>query len=256
MNEDEHIPTQKAKKLYQACMNTQAIEEDGLKTMKEVVQAIGGWPLVEDDNWDETNFDWIQATFALRDLGYPFNIFLTVLPNADKLRVRVPFSGSIEELYDVFSRRDHQVKNIAQAFGANISNISGELNDLHQFSDKMRKQIEHGGLISYPSHKISEIQNNIGMINWDDFIHKLIGSTLSISSEKYITIVEEANIKKRLQTLSETPKRCRRNCSTNCLSVKSLDQFFNKDVELLGIQSNYFAAKLAYEAYRLWIQTN
>lgn len=84
IKQNEHALIKSAKKLFKACMNTQAIEEDGLKTIKEVFKAVGGgWPLVEGANWDETKFDWVQASYKLRELGYPFAVFLDVQVNGD-----------------------------------------------------------------------------------------------------------------------------------------------------------------------------
>lgn len=76
INESEHEMVQFAKKLFRACMNETEIENDHLNTIKEVIRDLGGWPVVEGPSWNDRNFDWIQATYRLRQYGYPFSVFL------------------------------------------------------------------------------------------------------------------------------------------------------------------------------------
>lgn len=47
-----------------------------LETLKSVLKTLGGWPLPED--WHDGKFDWIQATYQLRDQGYQFRVLLDV----------------------------------------------------------------------------------------------------------------------------------------------------------------------------------
>lgn len=67
---DEPKPFQLTKNLYKACMNKTAIEEDGLKTIKEILHNLGGWPALEGDDWNEESFDWKQAVYNYRFAGY------------------------------------------------------------------------------------------------------------------------------------------------------------------------------------------
>lgn len=66
------------KKFYKACMNTTAIDERGLKLMKDSLRQIGGWPVLEGSNWIEKDFDWKSVTYKLRELGFEFEFFITM----------------------------------------------------------------------------------------------------------------------------------------------------------------------------------
>uniref|UniRef100_A0A182Q8N3 Peptidase M13 N-terminal domain-containing protein n=1 Tax=Anopheles farauti TaxID=69004 RepID=A0A182Q8N3_9DIPT len=56
----------KARQLFVSCMNYELIERRGLEPLRALLHQLGGWPVLEPDTWDETNFDWLNLTAALR----------------------------------------------------------------------------------------------------------------------------------------------------------------------------------------------
>lgn len=56
----------KAKNLFKSCMNYTLIEKRGIEPLLELLRKFGGWPLLDEDAWDEKNFDWLQLTANLR----------------------------------------------------------------------------------------------------------------------------------------------------------------------------------------------
>ena len=60
-----------ARSQYQACMDTEKLEEIGLEPMNSILQELGGWPVLETEEapWDETNFLWDETIFKLRSNG-------------------------------------------------------------------------------------------------------------------------------------------------------------------------------------------
>lgn len=55
----------KAKNLFQSCMNYDQIEKRNVEPLLELLESLGGWPLL-DKNWDEKNFDWLELVANLR----------------------------------------------------------------------------------------------------------------------------------------------------------------------------------------------
>jgi len=55
----------KAKNLFQSCMNYDQIEKRSVEPLLELLESLGGWPLL-DKNWDEKNFDWLELVANLR----------------------------------------------------------------------------------------------------------------------------------------------------------------------------------------------
>ena len=53
-------PYKLAKSLYQSCMDTEAIESRGVQPLLNVLKAMGGWPLLEGEAWEERAANFIQ----------------------------------------------------------------------------------------------------------------------------------------------------------------------------------------------------
>lgn len=57
---------------------SERIEELDNQPLVEVLNAIGGWPVIEGDKWLESEFDWIDTVISLRALGYNPDLLLPV----------------------------------------------------------------------------------------------------------------------------------------------------------------------------------
>ncbi|XP_019890443.1 neprilysin-4 isoform X1 [Musca domestica] len=60
-----HDAHMKARQLYQSCTNIKLLEERGVQPLLDLVQSLGGWPVL-DPNWSPDNFDWLNLTAHLR----------------------------------------------------------------------------------------------------------------------------------------------------------------------------------------------
>lgn len=69
MFDDESREMELVKKLYKSCMNRTEIEAVGLKQFNEIIRKIGGWPIVEGEQWNETAYDWVESIRQMRDVG-------------------------------------------------------------------------------------------------------------------------------------------------------------------------------------------
>lgn len=48
------------KKLYKMCMNNSKLSLEGLDSLQHIFEKFGGWPILENDRWNETNLAWID----------------------------------------------------------------------------------------------------------------------------------------------------------------------------------------------------
>ena len=42
------------------------IEEYGTKPLRNLLKKLGGWPVLEGESWNETNFNWVELMAVLR----------------------------------------------------------------------------------------------------------------------------------------------------------------------------------------------
>ena len=47
-------------------MDLDKIEEVGLDPLKSMLQQMGGWPVLEGEDWNETQFSWIDTVYTFR----------------------------------------------------------------------------------------------------------------------------------------------------------------------------------------------
>ena len=58
------------------------VEERGLQPTKDVLQKLGGWPVLEKD-WDESSFDWKEAVYKFRKEGFSVDYIFDFSINID-----------------------------------------------------------------------------------------------------------------------------------------------------------------------------
>lgn len=57
-------------------MNKTLIEDDGMTTINNILKQLGEWPVLEGNNWNESEFDWKTSVYKFRKLGYGFSHFI------------------------------------------------------------------------------------------------------------------------------------------------------------------------------------
>lgn len=57
---------QKAKYLYQSCMNTDILNKRGVEPLLQLLKVLGDWPVLAGASWNVENFDWLQLAGILR----------------------------------------------------------------------------------------------------------------------------------------------------------------------------------------------
>jgi hypothetical protein len=62
------------------CLLTDARNEAGIVTLHKFIKKIGGLPVI-DKNWDESEYDWINALIELNRNGIPELLSIKVEPD-------------------------------------------------------------------------------------------------------------------------------------------------------------------------------
>ena len=149
--DESHYKT-KIKTAYSLCMNTTAIEEQGIAPLVEIFDLLGKWPVVLGSQWNESQFNLEKILVEMRRYGYMHDIFakITVDPIADFYIVRIGqpdlnFEHTtyyLNSSYDsLLQRRLDFMANAAVELGANASlqEIQQELQEVLNFQKKIAK---------------------------------------------------------------------------------------------------------------------
>ena len=149
--DESHYKT-KMKIAYSLCMNTTAIEEQGIEPLVEMFDLLGKWPVVLGPQWNESEFNLERTLVDMRRYGYMHDIFakVTVDPIADFYIVRIGqpdlnfdyTTYYLNSSYDsLLQKRLNLMAKAAVELGANASlqEIKQELQEVLNFQKKIAK---------------------------------------------------------------------------------------------------------------------
>jgi neprilysin len=70
VNKSEPVAFRLAKNLFAECMNKKLLDEQNVEPMLAIHKILGGWPVLEGDEWDEKSWSWEKAIRDFRKNGY------------------------------------------------------------------------------------------------------------------------------------------------------------------------------------------
>ena len=77
---DRAKPFRMARDVYKSCMDKEQIERLGLQPIKDILQTLGGWPVLEGLNWTGAHggkpYSWYEQVYKLRRIGYSVDYFV------------------------------------------------------------------------------------------------------------------------------------------------------------------------------------
>ncbi|KAB0797722.1 hypothetical protein PPYR_08715 [Photinus pyralis] len=215
---DDIRPFVLLKTFYQSCMNNSAIEVNGLLHLRELVNKLGGFPIVENVNWNENAFDWQQAAYKLRRNGLNYNKFikLDILPdmkNSSRICIYLDQpeldlgkdnlalgaeDGTVEAYTEL-------LVDLAVLWGADKAFAKYEVKNLIEFmqtvanasqSDEERR--DRASL--YNPMTISELQQKYPTIYWLEYLNNILilpqshvtsKTQVSVHSPHFISVIDD-----------------------------------------------------------------
>ncbi|KAE8748157.1 hypothetical protein FOCC_FOCC005160 [Frankliniella occidentalis] len=213
-----------AKKLYKACMNKTLVEERGLTPTKEILQKLGGWPVLEKD-WSEEKFDWKEAVYKFRKEGFSVDYIFDFSINID-LKNSTSRVIDIDQASLGLSREylhkgleDKLVKeyykyqvDIAVIFGADRAVAEKDMLDVVNFEINMANislpnEQRRNSTKLYNPMKISELQERYPSIPWKEYMEKILPASITLSDSEVIIVDVPEYFSKLEKLLAMTPKR-------------------------------------------------
>lgn len=200
---------QNLKSMYDSCMNTTHIEMMGNEPLLRIVQEVGGWPAVDGDKWNASKFDWMEALFALRKVGFGHNIFLSVSIGPD-IRNNTRHIVDLDQASLGMPDRNYLLKGMedplvsayyqlmvdsAVLLGANKTKAEEEMKAALLFEISMANfsvPREERRNISrlYNKMTVDDLYKLAPELNWDKYFNKLLMDKIP-RSEEVIVIVPD-----------------------------------------------------------------
>lgn len=147
-------PFRLAKKLYQQCIESDALGKQEVGTVKKYFKLFGGWPVLEGAAWDQKNISWIDVNTKFYENGFfSRGIFTTKMvlnpSNTSQYLIQISlpklgikdkyllpgFRGSIVKAYHKYMTQ------VAVIFGANRTQAQLELKEVLRFEIQLAKII-------------------------------------------------------------------------------------------------------------------
>lgn len=193
--------------MYRSCLNLTAIEKAGDTPLHLALKRFGGWPVVIGQNWNASNFDWIDTLIRFRELGFTHDILLdlSVTPDfrnntrhiidLDQTTLGMPDRNYYNNgLNDSSVAAYYKLMVDSAVFlGANRSTAEKEMLEALQFESTLASYClpreERRNMSSlYNKMNIDQIKTLAPNINWKKYFNSLLGIRITSKDEIIVDV--------------------------------------------------------------------
>ena len=229
----EPVPFKLAKSLYHSCMDVRNIEVRGVQPLLSVLRALGGWPLLEGEEWDRRQadtFKWYELVWRFRDIGYSVDYLLDFSVTADMknsservLDLDQPSLGLSRD-YLLRGLQDHQVaayyrymQEVAILMGASRQAAQTEMLEVLMFETQlanisMSSEERRDSSSLYNPMMIRDLFSLDPATPWLEYINNLLTPSIMQVTENETVIVDVPRYVRDLGVLlAATPVRVQAN---------------------------------------------
>jgi neprilysin len=224
------------KELFKSCMNTDEHDERGIDPLRELIGAVGGWPMLADSNWNENTWDLEKSILMLRkymSMGADTNnIFRRIFQMRGIVNRNLPF-GSLNEntnapaavtvvdndkMQKSFLKFEHILDafksyliDISMIIGANKSDVEPQIDDALKFEKELIKLNTHvvvdSGLVA--NAFVNETYVKYSLTQWMDLFYSLPfpANALAVDNENSKMLNKIKFLQAFEDLLSKTSKR-------------------------------------------------
>ncbi|RWS10237.1 membrane metallo-endopeptidase-like 1 [Dinothrombium tinctorium] len=220
--EPSHITSMR--NMYKTCMNLTEIEEVGNKPLLDLLQKFGGWPVLEGSNWNESNFDWLNALIHFRQNGFSHDLLLDLSVTPDfrnntrhVIDLDQASLGMPDRTYLLRGLNDSAVRGYfklmvesAVILGADREVAEREMLDALQFETilanySLPREERRNISLLYNKMNISEIQKLAPNIDWHKYFNNLLNEPIPDNEDIIVNV--PSFVRKINNLIPETKKR-------------------------------------------------
>ncbi|KAK3083732.1 hypothetical protein FSP39_002231 [Pinctada imbricata] len=227
----------KAKKLYKSCMDEDAFNERGNEGIWNLLEELGGMPLLgagRGGGWNEDSYD-LEKLLAKTELPILFKLMIQENPlDSDHYTLwfsKAEYGLPDESLYKkgkndkVMEAYMKELIGIAKLLGANENNATLDIYNVVQLEMSLAKVQNDANMDNVTVDKLG---NMIPKFDWARYLKVEMGLPVETSDEFILSPVKGIN--RRLEILSYTPKRVElmkvKELESRCKDKKEVDKSY------------------------------
>lgn len=227
--ENEPRSIKLVKVLYKSCMNKTMIQARGFEPLRTILKELGGWPVVEGDNWDENSFDWKESVYKFRKSGYSvdyfidFSVGVDVKQSTKRIIDLDQASLGVQREYLTKGLEDKIVKgyykymvDVAVTLGADKARAERELKESLEFEIKLANislpnEKRRNSTLLYNPMTVAELSEKYPSIPWLEYFNTLLAPTNTVDESETVIVVVPSYISNLETILANTSRRIQAN---------------------------------------------
>ncbi|XP_040574082.1 neprilysin-2 isoform X2 [Lepeophtheirus salmonis] len=258
---NEPRPFRMAKDVYNACMNKEQIEVLGQDPIKNILDRLGGWPVIIGDSWNNGGkpYVWYKQVYMLRRIGYSVDYLVDFsvaidLKNSSRriLDLDQPrFVLDREYLIKGFNDEDVQayyefMMDVARFFGANENRAAKDMKEVLELEMKLAnfslpRENRRNATKLYNPMTIKDLTKLDPFTPWLDYINNILSKEIIQVNDKEVIIVNVPSYIKNFSLLiNNTSDRVKANYLLWRVVSASI-KYLNDDAKKISLQ---FSKKL------------
>jgi len=226
---DEPKPFALVRNLYQSCMNRSLLQSKGLDPIKQMLKKLGGWPVLEGDAWDPSEFTWKDSVYKFRQHGYSVDYFIdfSVTTDVKNSTYRIidldqPALGLSREYLmkgpsepEVQAYAKYQVE-LAVLLGADRDRAEKEMRAALEFERQLAnfslpREERRNVTKLYNPMTVSELQEKYQSIPWLEYFNTLLPNRVRVRNEETVIVTVPSYLEKFEKFIATTDKRTQAN---------------------------------------------
>ncbi|XP_049286496.1 neprilysin-2 isoform X11 [Anopheles funestus] len=227
ISDSEATPFKLAKNFYNLCMNKTRIEEKGNKPLLDILDNLGGWPVLKGDSWDlDSSWSWVKSVKDFRNNGYSTDFFFEFsivtdsknstrrIIDTDQASLGISREYLVKGMENpiVSAYYDYMV-DLAVLLGAEEERAKRELLDSLNFEMALANislpdEKRRNATALYNTMTVKEFQQRYPYTDWLDYFNAILKDTGIVIGEEEVIIVSVPTFMEELgPLLQNTPKR-------------------------------------------------
>ncbi|KAK0181107.1 hypothetical protein PV327_003418 [Microctonus hyperodae] len=242
---NELKPFEFIKKFYTGCLDRRPDKQD-LKPLSQLFTRLGGWPVIEGDQWNDKTWTWIDFIYLCRKNGITESLFIDLSLNPSPI-------GSKKSIINVrsvdlyYSDPDELIESIDDGKEYNADHkymvdviklilgdeekkfdeeiIENEMAKVVEFIRNLKnisEESESDELIYNPM-TIKNMTKVWPSIQWLDYFQKIVPADIKIDENEIINVVHPKYLTEFEKLIEKTPKRVQANFGIWCAFVQISD---------------------------------